>query len=457
MPTWTIALIGSVALAVTVIPGIRLWWPSRADPVRRSDLGLALMTGALIAFSVLLLQLLFDLRMADTDRKRSDREDQANFQLFVTRQSNLAGVELSGKRMDGFFLQGKNLSGANLSFANLRGAVLRHSNLVGAKLRGADLTEADLVHANLSEANFEDADLTRAKFAFADLSRARMSGAILVHADLGVATLRADLRRADLRFANLYNADLAPANLRGANLRGATLKYATLRGAALQGADLRAAQLEGVNFSHVTYDRHTRWPKSFVAEVCPKKKQGQKPKPCNVPCPKLGHAACEFPESPATGAREAYPERLKVFRRLLVNHLPDGWKNVPDPFGITLASPGDDAYLYGESIVYPGTAKEYAEEYDADFEANFPGFRQYAFHPITILGGRPAYMRRYGAAGDKFPYEMFIDLYYVEKGRGYVFVLNSYAEGWPLFQRDFRKILRTLRVKPDLFPKLGNG
>lgn len=443
MPTWAIALIGFVALAGTVVPGVRLWWPSRADPVRRSDLGLALMTGALIAFSVLLLQLLFDIRMAETDRRRSDREDQANFQLFVTRQTNLAGVDLSGKRMDGFFLQGKNLAGANLSSTNLRGAILRHANLVGANLKGADLTGADLGHADLNEANLERATLANTKLGFADFSRARMSGAILRKADLGVATLRADLRRADLRFANLYNADLAPANLRNANLRGADLKYATLRGSALQGADLRAAQLEGVNVSHVTYNWRTRWPKSFD----------------HKPCPRQAKGACEFPLAASSGAREAYPPRLKEFRRLLVNHLPPGWTNVPDPFGITLASPGEDAHVYGESVALPEgmDAEEYAHQYDEDFERNYPGFRQYEFHAITMLGGRRGYVRRYGAKGDKFPYEISIDVYYVEQGRGYVFVLNSYAEGWPLFQRDFRKILRTLRVQPELFPKLGSG
>ena len=457
MPTWAIALIGFVALAGTVIPGVRLWWPSRADPVRRSDLGLALMTGALIAFSVLLLQLLFDVRMAETDRARSDREDQANFQLFITRQTNLAGVELSRKKMDGFFLQGKNLAGADLSYSNLRGAVMRHTNLVGADLRGADLTGADLGHADLNEANLEGANLTDAKLGYADLSRARLSKAILVRADLDVATVRADLRRADLRFASLFNADLAPANLRGANLRGATLKYATLRGATLQGTDFRAAQLEGVNFSHATYNWFTRWPPSAKQDdpKDPDPSLFARPKPC----PRKKKGPCEFPLAAIQGARDAYPERLKQFRRLLRNHLPPGWKDIPDPFGITLASPGEDAHLYAESVQLDEklTVKEYAEGYLPDFERNFPGFRQYDFKPITLLGGRPGYMRRYGANGDKFPYELFIDVYYVEGLRGYVFVLNAYAEGWSLFARDFRKLLNTLDVKPDLFPKLGKG
>jgi uncharacterized protein YjbI with pentapeptide repeats len=452
MPVWAIALIGFVALAGTVVPGVRLWWPTRVDPLSRRDLGLALMTGALIAFSVLLLQLLFDIRLAQSDhkrearqvaadRRRADEADQANFQLFVTRQADLAGVDLSRKQMIGFFLQGKNFAGANLSGANLRTAILRHANLVGANLRDANLRDADLSYANLNQANLEGADLTGATLGYADFSRARMSGSKLVRADLGVATLRADLRHADLRFANLYNADLAPANLARANLRGATLKYATLRGAILRGADLRASQLEGVNFSHVQFDWLTRWPKTFPHKGCPRSSKG----------------GCEFPEAASSGAREAYPERLKEFRRLLVRHLPSGWRNIPDPFGITLESPGEDAHLYAESVAYDGTAKEYADEYEQDFKLNYPGFRQYQFMPITMLGGRPAYMRRYGAEGDKFPFENYIDVYYVEQGRGYVFVLTSYSQGWPLFQRDFRKILNTLRVKPDLFPKLGDG
>ena len=440
MPIWLIALIGLVALIGTVVPGIRLFWPTRMDPVRKSDLGLALMTGALIAFSVLLLQLLFDIRLAQSDEERSSREDQANFQLFVTRERDLAGVDLSNKNMRAFFLQEKNLAGSNMSLSDMRETVLRHTNLVGANLNQADLREADLRYANLDEANLEQADLTGAKLGFTSLEGTRLQGANLTKADLGVATLRADLRGATLIGANLYNADLAPANLKDANLRGADLKYATLRGANLRGADLRATTLEGVNFSHATYDWRTRWPKSFAQKPCPKKKG----------------RVCRFPASASSGAREAFPVRLKQFRRLLVNHLPTGWKMVPDPFGITLASSSDEANLYGESVPLEEglTAKEYAELYDEDFKKNFPRYRQYAYHAVKLLQGRPGWVRRYGAEGEK-GYEVSIDLYYVEEGRGYVFVATANSERWPLFQRDFRKIFRTLGVKPDLFPKLG--
>lgn len=442
MPYWLIALIGSIALAGTVVPGIRLYWPSRSDPVRRSDLGLALMTGALIAFSVLLLQLLFDIRLAQSDQESSAREDQANFQLFVTRERELAGVDLSQKNMRAFFLQGKDLAGSDMSSSDLRDAVLRHSSLVGANMTDADLRDADLRYANLDEANLEGADLEGAKLAFASLEGTRLRGANLKRTDLGVATLRADLRGAILQGANLYNADLAPANLKGANLRGADLKYATLRGAILLGADFRAAILEGVNFSHATYDWRTRWPKSLDQR----------------PCPRQAKRACRFPAGASAGAREAFPVRLKEFRRLLVNHLPTGWKMVPDPFGITLASSADEAHVYGESIPLPPGMKvgEYARQYDQDFKENYPRFRQYAFGPVALLGGRRGYVRRYGAEGDK-GYETSIDLYYVEDGRGYVFVATANAERWPLFQRDFRKLFRTLRVKPDLFPTLGDA
>ena len=60
--TSAILVVAAILLISTVIPGIRLFWPQRRDPVSRTDLGVALMTGALIAFAVLVLQILVEFR-----------------------------------------------------------------------------------------------------------------------------------------------------------------------------------------------------------------------------------------------------------------------------------------------------------------------------------------------------------------------------------------------------------
>ena len=52
-----------LVLALTIVPGIYLWWPARRDRGGRSDLGAALLTGAVVSFAVFALQLVFDARL----------------------------------------------------------------------------------------------------------------------------------------------------------------------------------------------------------------------------------------------------------------------------------------------------------------------------------------------------------------------------------------------------------
>lgn len=439
MSLWLIGIVGIMTLVATVVPGLRLYWPHRTDPVRRGDLGLALMTGALIAFSVLLLQLLFDLRLADADAQRIARAEQQSFLDSVSREENLAGVDFSGKDMHGFFLQGKDFSGANLHEADLSSADLRLTKLVGTDMRGAKLEKALLDSADLHEAKLQDVEAPDASFYFANLEGARLVRANLRGANFRIATARADFRGADLTGVDMYNADLAPSNLRGAILVGADLHFATLRGAHLEGADFRRAQLEGVDFSNARFDARTKWPRGFEHPPCKRK-------------------VCRFPETPASGARAPFPKRLTEIKRMFTKRAnrPKGWKLLPDPFGVTVASPGEDAHLYVESTPLPTgyTAKDFADLYEQDFEDNYRGFRQYEFRPIELLGGIRGFARRYGYI-EGGVYHIAIDLYYVEPKRGYLFIFTSDAAGWPFFQRPFRQLMRVVNVKPDLFPNLG--
>src|ERR687886_1143204 len=143
LPVWAIAVVAALLVTGTIIPGIRLWWPTRTDPIRRSDLGLALTTGAMIAFAVLIVQILVESRARQEDRNRQSVAEQQNLQIAIG-PTNLAGIGLKGDHMDGFYLRGKDLAGANLREAHLEQAVL-----VEANLRRADLTEATLPLADL--------------------------------------------------------------------------------------------------------------------------------------------------------------------------------------------------------------------------------------------------------------------------------------------------------------------
>jgi len=74
-------------------------------------------------------------------------------------ECDLAGVDLSGRRLVEVDLERANLQGANLEDANLSEANLKGANLAGANLKNADLSGADLYRADLTGADLTGADL----------------------------------------------------------------------------------------------------------------------------------------------------------------------------------------------------------------------------------------------------------------------------------------------------------
>jgi hypothetical protein len=225
LTTWTLAVIGAAVLVAAVVPGLWLWWPGRKDAGKRSDLGVALMTGTLVAFAVLVVQILFELRLDRLEEDRQVAQDARNeilrrqaehqsLALAIGLQQDLTGLDLKGRDLSGLFLGRKRLVHAQLEESNLEGAFLSGSNLTDANLRGARLPDA-----NLDDTRLELAILTRA-----------------------------DLRGARLRGARMANADLSQADLRGAELTDAVLV-----GAAIGGA---------------RYDAETKWPTGADVKPC---------------------------------------------------------------------------------------------------------------------------------------------------------------------------------------------
>jgi uncharacterized protein YjbI with pentapeptide repeats len=223
--TSMIAVVGCVVVALTVVPGVWLWWPSRHEAEQRSSLGAALLTGAVVSFAVFAVQLVFDARLRNVEERREAEQArraeqqrvQANrnaLQLTVGLQPDLSGIDLRKRNLAGFYLSRKRLVEAVLAGANLRAA-----NLSNADLTRADLREAQLVGAHLDSANL----------AGANLALANLSGAVLVQAKLG-------------------NAELA--------------------GAVLTGADLRGADLRGASVGGASYDSATKWPRSARQQPC---------------------------------------------------------------------------------------------------------------------------------------------------------------------------------------------
>src|SRR5215204_1988787 len=105
--TAVIAVAGILLLIGTIIPGVRLWWPQHADPVSRSDLGVALMTGALIAFAVLGVQVLIQVRSQRDVNAREDQADRAAPFLQLGRSQNLSDLDRQGKDMSSAYLKEK--------------------------------------------------------------------------------------------------------------------------------------------------------------------------------------------------------------------------------------------------------------------------------------------------------------------------------------------------------------
>src|SRR5215211_3013661 len=132
--TAVIAVAGVLLLVGTILPGVRLWWPQHRDPVSRSDLGVALMTGALIAFAVLAVQLLIQIRSQRDTNAREDQADRAALVLMLERSSNLSDLSLQGKDLSATYLKEKDLTGANLSRSSMASSSLQGSKLVGAIL-----------------------------------------------------------------------------------------------------------------------------------------------------------------------------------------------------------------------------------------------------------------------------------------------------------------------------------
>jgi len=158
---------------IILVFGVVLWWPPEWSPTRKSDLGAALVSGALVSMAVLFIE-----------RRQQRESEKRNMQLSLSTQQELEHMDLSNHDLRWVsFLRGRNLSRANFQ---------------GAKLSGADFSDA-----LIDEGNFKGADLRHTNFAGCCLRKAKLS--------------KADLRRANFSGAELDGAELYGADIRGAN------------------------------------------------------------------------------------------------------------------------------------------------------------------------------------------------------------------------------------------------
>jgi uncharacterized protein YjbI with pentapeptide repeats len=216
-----------------VMAGVYLLRPQWKAKNTRTDMGIALVTAAVISVAIFVLQIL--------DENRLRREE-------VQRQNEAANQALRIQLA---------LSEGPLKFMNLRGQDLREVNLV-AKI----LDDAIFDGADLREANLRDALLRGARFVDARLDRADLREAQLTPSALGKAILEG----ASFEEAIMWKTKLMWASLRDARLVRAELYAADLRCAEVQGAEFTGAVVEGWKIAGLQYDEETVWPNGETRE-----------------------------------------------------------------------------------------------------------------------------------------------------------------------------------------------
>jgi uncharacterized protein YjbI with pentapeptide repeats len=445
--TVVIAVAGVLLLLGTILPGVRLWWPQHRDPVSRSDLGVALMTGALIAFAVLGVQLLIQIRSQRDANAREDQADRAALLLQLGRSSNLSDLDLQGQDLSTAYLKQKDLSGANLSRSSMSRASLQGTKLVGATLSGVSLDKAQLQRADLRYAALDGASLVEANLSGANLDAATLTpGVDLTRADLSNASARADLRLAVLVGANLEGAQLDRANLQGANFTGADLQFADLRGADLRGANLlKAEDLDlARDLSRATYDRDTQWPATFYWP----------PDAIRPIRPRCSKARCELQDSPSE--LNALPQGLIGMREKLERAVNDadclpGWLVEDQPGRIEAHAPRGGATFSILTENLPGTSpRAWAAASQLDSPKSVPS--------VTADGSaRRVYAVRAEDLESSQPFKAVHVWFFRGPAEGF----HAWAEAPPgtfsLFERDFIKLFAALGIEGDLFPWLRGG
>jgi uncharacterized protein YjbI with pentapeptide repeats len=438
--TSVILVVAAILLVSTVIPGIRLYWPQRRDPVSRTDLGVALMTGALIAFAVLALQILVELRAQNDATQRQREADRQALLLVLGRQRDISGIDLDKRDLSGAYLVGKTFHGANLAGANLKNASLEEASLIEANLVHAVLYNAHLDRADLREADLADASLAGANLNGAKLDGDRLIRVNFTDADLSNAWMRADLRGARLIRARLVGARLDPADLQGADLRGADLEDANLRRANLQGVDLSTAKNVGkaLDLSGVSYDGKTDWPKDTqwngkTLADCPKKR-------CILSSKHVGQLF-----APLTRMRS---QLTKAIDR---GDCFTGWRVDDELLKVgahTLHNRATFRITEQEHVGEKTSPRAFARTYGATTYKQIAAFK---------LNGSPAYAER-AWYDETRPRRTEVGVYVVmPKGVGLRFVAAASTPLFTLFERDFAKLFRLVGIEQPLFPSLQEG
>ncbi len=247
-----------------------------SDASKQADLGVAILSGAIIGLAILGAEYLVDQRERHLSELVAEWDRRQNLIQTISMNTDLTGIDLSGLNLDGLYLRGKKLNGANLVGVSLRGADLTNAQFRDALLIGADLSDAILAGTSFESAVMYAVDLSgattrpgtgRQDSGVGDSlqSSRHLSDAEVrrIAQQIGYAGAMDEARH---WFEELYDrratfdrALLLAATLDGAELIGASFAGADLSGASLRNTNLVMADLSNVRIrQQVTASRAKR-------------------------------------------------------------------------------------------------------------------------------------------------------------------------------------------------------
>lgn len=159
------------------------WRLLRSSENVKQNLGVSLLSGAVITLAVFLLQGMLTV-VSDQQQKREQQQREVeNFRLTIAVSGTLRGFTPGKYSIAGLILNGKDLTGAFLRDQDLKrtqfqDTILAQADLIRADARKANFLNADFFAASVDRADFRGADLRFAKFEDASVSAgAKFAGA----------------------------------------------------------------------------------------------------------------------------------------------------------------------------------------------------------------------------------------------------------------------------------------
>jgi hypothetical protein len=132
---------------------------------------------------------------------------------------------------------------------------------------------------------------------------------------------------------------------------------------------------------------------------------------------------------------------MTTFRARLVLPLPEGWHAKES---ITLLAPdGQGNVIASSEPLDPSMdARHYADVQGELLHSDFNEYREHAFEPALVFGGRPGYVRVFSWKPENGDRITQIQAYYAANSRGYTLTATTPSATFEGFEPVFRRVLQ---------------